>query len=87
MSVPDPIQEIHFSEPRTVKVRSSEDSGGLHSAVHGDMNVYTETVIETQAILEQWNDIMSAAADKAHEILTASRARTAAIGMADGLDV
>lgn len=73
MSVPDPIEPIHFSEPRAVQVRDPENLNSLHSAVNGNIFVYTETKLETDKILEKWAEIMQVAADKAQEFLDEMR--------------
>ena len=74
MSVPDPIEPIHFDQPRAVKVREPDDVSSLHSAVSGRIHVYVETKTEADAILAAWRVIMQTAADKANEILTQIRA-------------
>lgn len=76
--IPDPIEPIHFDQPRAVLVRGDLDKENLnndvkHSAVSGRMNVYVETQKESDAILAAWNIIMQSAADKANEILNAMR--------------
>ena len=73
MPTPDPIGPIHFSEPRAVVVRDPKELSSTHAAVHGDMNVYTETVAEAQAIIAAWPVIMQKAADEAQAILSAMR--------------
>jgi hypothetical protein len=74
------VVDLFEYEPEAVK---------RHSAVHGDLNVLTETQLETKAILDAWRVIMQAAADKAEEILSAFRKEQSefASGLADGLDV
>ena len=73
MSVPEPINPIHFDVPRAVKVREPEELQSIHSAVSGRIHVYVDTHTEAQAILSAWRVIIQAAADKANEILTAVR--------------
>ena len=73
MSVPEPIEPIHFDQPRAVQVREPENLKSLHSAVSGMMHVYVETRTEATQILDNWRIIMQAAADKANEILTEIR--------------
>ena len=73
MPTPAPIDPIHFSEPRAVKIREPENLSAMHSAVHGDMNVLTQSMTETNAIIENWSLIMQAAADKAAEVLDVVR--------------
>lgn len=67
--LPDPIGAIHFSDARSVLVRDPDSEGGKHSAVQSQFIVYTDTYKQTQAVINQWNEIMQAAADKAKEIL------------------
>ena len=74
-SIPTPIEPIHFDEPRAVQVRDPAGSNTFHSAVNGGINVYVDTMIEAQGVIQAWPVIMQAAADKANEILAALRAQ------------
>jgi hypothetical protein len=71
--IPTPIEPIHFDEPRAVQVRDPADSTSYHSAVHGGINVYVDTMMEAQGIIAAWPVIMQAAADKANEVLISLR--------------
>src|SRR4029077_9579334 len=63
------IGPLHYSEPRAVQVREPEDLGTAHAAVHGEVAIYVDTRNQTHAIIDNWNEIMEAAAAKAEEIL------------------
>jgi hypothetical protein len=69
MPVPPVVGVVHSSEPRAVQVRDPESLSEIHSAVHAGVSFYTETKAETNLILAHWQEIMSAANDKAQEIL------------------
>lgn len=71
MSIPKPIGLVHFDEPRAVKVREPEDLKSMHSAVHCGVNIYTNTLTETQAVLAAWPVLMQTLADKVAEIVAA----------------
>ena len=74
MGVPDPIEPVHFSEPRGVFVRESGNLSNVHSAVNGNLNVYTNNQNECNILISRWTEIMQVAADKANEILSEIRA-------------
>jgi hypothetical protein len=65
------IGPLHYSEARAVKVREPEDLNTVHSAIHGEIAVYTDSRLEADAVLAGWPDIMAAASAKAEEILAA----------------
>lgn len=69
MIVPKPIGVVHFDEPRAVKVRNPENLSDVHSAVHSNVYVYTDSKVETDLLLEKWDEIMAVANEKAREIL------------------
>lgn len=69
MSVPKPIGVVHFDEPRALKVRNPENLSDIHSAVHSNIYVYTDSKVEADLLLQKWDEIMSAANAKAQEIL------------------
>lgn len=83
MSVPDPIGPIHYSEPRAVQIRMPGNLTEIHSAVNGNVNVYADSMVECNAVLEQWPSIIQAAADRANQILDAVRAQVAADNQPD----
>ena len=63
------IGALHYSDARAVQVREPENVNSVHSAVHGDVAVYSDNRLQTQALLDGWPEIMAAAAAKANEIL------------------
>lgn len=68
------IGPLNYAPGRAVQVRVYDDTNqqtGVQSAVHSDVAVYTNTRLETDAVLAAWPEIMQAAADKAVEILAA----------------
>lgn len=67
--VPEPIEPIHFSEPRAVQVREPGNLASKHSTVMGTMHVYVDTKAEADAIIAAWREIMNAAAEYAQAIL------------------
>lgn len=67
--IPAPIGPIHFNKARAILTRDPEAQGGQHSAVSSQFIVYTDTLNQTNAIIEHWTEIMQAAANKANEIL------------------
>ena len=71
MSAPPSIDLVHYGEPRAVLVREPENLNETHSAIYGGINIYTDTVLERQAILDNWQSIMEAVAVKAREIIDA----------------
>lgn len=67
--VPEPVEPIHFSEPRAVMVRDPKDLKSKHSAVHGSIAIYVDTKAEADVILAAWREIMTRAAEYAQAIL------------------
>ncbi|AKU45360.1 hypothetical protein MADRUGA_70 [Mycobacterium phage Madruga] len=70
MSTPEPIGPVYFSEPRAVKIREPENLTAIHSAVHGELNIVTDSVLETKSIMENWSLIMQAVSEKVELILS-----------------
>lgn len=68
--MPDMIGRIRYSPARGVSVRQPGDMKSVHSAVSGTIAVYTDTLIETNFVIEHWDEIIQAANDKAIEILS-----------------
>lgn len=58
MATPNPVGLIHFDEPRAVQVREPENLKSVHSAIHCGVNVYTETRLETEFLLQRWPELM-----------------------------
>lgn len=71
MPVPNPVGRVHPSEPRAVKVRNNLDVSDIHSAVTGTMNIYTQSYLEAQAIINAWDEITAAVDAKVTEIFAA----------------
>lgn len=69
MATPDPIGKIRYSLPRGAQVREPDNIKETHSAVHGTLAVYTETMTETQLIIDNWQEIITAASAKVDDIL------------------
>lgn len=69
MPVPPAVGVVHSNEPRAVQVRTPETAEQFHSAVYAGVSFYTDSKTETDLILAHWQEIMSAANDKAQEIL------------------
>lgn len=55
--------------PRAVNVRQGDAMTDTHSAVHGTVAVYTDTLTETQAILANWEEVIHAIGEKINEII------------------
>lgn len=69
MPTPEQIGRVRFTEARAVQVREADNIKEVHSAVHGTVCVYTDTMTEAKLLIESWNEIMQAANDKVDEIL------------------
>ncbi|QDH84921.1 hypothetical protein SEA_Phreeze_57 [Mycobacterium phage Phreeze] len=63
---------VQFSEPRAVRVREPETQD-QHSAVHGTLAIYTDSLTESHAVLRAWPEIMAAVAEKAREVIDSSK--------------
>lgn len=63
MPVPTPVGRIHPNEPRAVMVRDPENQGAPHSAIRGDINIYTDNKKEADYLLEKWPEIVADFAD------------------------
>jgi hypothetical protein len=59
MPVPTPVGLIHYDEPRAVMVRDSENQDKPHSAMRSAVNVFTDSVKETNYLIERWPEIMA----------------------------
>lgn len=68
-SRPEPIDRVHWTYPRAVQVRENNNIKEFHSAVYGTMAVYTESVIETQILLDNWEEIMSLVNQKIKQLI------------------
>lgn len=61
---------VRYNPARGVQVREEGNLDQMHSAVSGTIAVYTDSFGDTQKILTHWEEIMQAASNKAHEILS-----------------
>jgi hypothetical protein len=52
-------------------VREPEDLENVHSAIHGEVNIYVDTQTEAAAVLAAWPVIMQHLADKTNQIVSA----------------
>lgn len=64
------IGVIRYSPARGVMVREPGEVTNVHSAVSGTVAVYTETLTQSQALINAWDEIIAAANEKAVEILS-----------------
>ncbi|AAN02116.1 helicase [Mycobacterium phage Barnyard] len=61
--------KILASEPRAVRVRMPEDQSSAHSAVHGSIDILTNSTLEARKIMAAWPEIANALALKVEEVL------------------
>lgn len=73
MPTPAPIGRVRFTEARAVQVREAGDVKAVHSAVYGTVAVYTDTLTETQSLIDNWNEVMQAVNQKIVEIISRTR--------------
>lgn len=64
------IGRVRYSPARGVQVYEEGDLNQMHSAVSGDIAVYTDTLTETQYVLQCWDEIITAANEKVQEIVS-----------------
>lgn len=69
MATPPPIGRVRYTEPRGVQVREPDDVKQMHSAVHGSVAVYTDSLTEAQVIIAGWSEIMQAVNQKVVELI------------------
>jgi hypothetical protein len=69
MPTPTPVGRIHYDEPRGVLVRDPEEESGKHSAVHGGINVYVESISQATHIMNIWPMLMAELSDKIEHAL------------------
>ena len=65
---------ISYSDPRGVKIAAkyvygADPNSDPHSAVHGDLNVFTDSAKQAATIIAKWPDIMAAAQQKVVDII------------------
>lgn len=58
-----------MSAPRAVMVREPEDQSKPHSAVHGAVDILTDTRVEAHKIMTAWPEIAETLSLKVEEIL------------------
>lgn len=63
------IGRVRYVLPRAVNVRQGDAMTDTHSAVHGTVAVYTDTLTETQVILANWEEVIHAIGEKINEII------------------
>lgn len=63
------IGRVRYVLPRAVNVRQGDGMTDTHSAVHGTVAVYTDTMTETQAIMANWEEVIHAIGEKINEII------------------
>jgi hypothetical protein len=51
-------------------VREPGDVKNTHSAVSGSIAIYADSLTESQAIIDAWDEIITAANEKALEVLS-----------------
>ena len=64
-----PIGRVRFTLPRAVQVREPGDVKETHSAVHGTIAVYTDSMTETNSVIDNWEEIIHAMGEKINEII------------------
>lgn len=55
--------------PRAVKVREPENQEEPHSAIHGGINILTDSTLEARKIMAAWPEIANALSLKIEEVL------------------
>lgn len=63
------IGSVRYNPARGVQVHEEGNIGQMHSAVSGTIAVYTDSFKETQYILDNWDEIITAANEKVQEIV------------------
>lgn len=61
--------KILASGPRAVRIREPENQDKPHSAVHGAIDILTDSVQDTKKIMAAWPEIANALALKVEEVL------------------
>lgn len=70
MPTPLPVGRVRFTLPRAVQVREPDEVKVQHSAVHGTIAIYTDSISEAQTVIDRWEDIMQAVNEKVTEMLS-----------------
>lgn len=63
------IGRIRYTLPRAVQVRDGDGMTEQHSAVHGTVAIYTDTLTETHALLDNWEEVIHFLGEKVNEII------------------
>lgn len=61
--------KVLASAPRSVRVRTPEDQDKPHSAVHGAIDILTDSALDSRKIMAAWPEIANALALKIEEVL------------------
>lgn len=64
------VGRVRYSPARGVSVREPGDVKNTHSAVSGSIAVYTDTLKQTQQVIDCWDEIIQAANTKVEEIIS-----------------
>jgi hypothetical protein len=68
--MPNPIGAVHYTFPRAVMARDPQDLSSSHSAVSGQLIIYTDTKLQADSVINRWDEIMQGVNDKIMEIFT-----------------
>jgi len=63
------IGRVRYTLPRAVRDREGDTMTDTHSAVNSTLAVYTDTMTETQALMNNWEEVMHAVGEKVNEII------------------
>lgn len=72
-NVPPAVGRIHYSQPRAAMVREEGHLTKIHSAIHGDLNIYVSSHTEAQKILDNWQFLMIALNQAVEKIITPAK--------------
>lgn len=63
------IDKLRYTDPRAVQVREHDNVKNIRNAVYGTVAVYTESMVDTQVLIDNWEEIMNSTSAKINEIL------------------
>lgn len=63
------VGRVLANQPRAVRIREPENQDSAHSAVHGGINILTNSASDTRKIMAAWSEIAEALASKIEEVL------------------
>lgn len=69
MPTPLPVGRVRYTLPRAASVRAAGDIKTTKASVNGTIAISTDTVIERDKVLNNWEEIMQAINTKVVEIL------------------